>query len=260
VAAHQRMTRDYMFDQSFAHERERLSALESLWDPGTRALLDELGIGAGWRCLEVGAGGGSVAQWMTGRGAHVTAIDIDTRFIEQLVSDAIDVQRIDLRTDELPHGELDLVHARLVLEHLNDRRHILDRLAATLRSGGWIVVEDYDWSCFGFDGEDSGGDDVSQAIIAFMERAGFQRDYGRRIVADLVDAGFTDVRGEGRARVVGSSDPGFAFFRLSFESLRGSLVAAGELPEAGADAASSRFGEDMRVFTPLMVAGIGRHA
>ena len=103
-----------------------------------------------------------------------------------------------------------------------------------------------------------GVDNTSQAIMGFMERAGFERDYGRRIVADLADAGFTDVRGEGRARVVGSRDPGFDFFRLSFESLRGTLVDSGELAKEDADAATSRFGEDMRVFTPLMVAGIGR--
>ena len=96
--------------------------------------------------------------------------------------------------------------------------------------------------------------------MGFMERAGFERDYDRRIVADLADAGFTDVRGEGRARVVGSRDPGFDFFQLSFESLRGTLVDSGELAKEDADAATSRFGEDMRVFTPLMVAGIGRRS
>ena len=254
------MTRDYTFDQGFAQERERLSAMESLWDPGSQALLDELGIGPGWRCLEVGAGGGSLVQWMASRGAHVTAIDIDTRFIEQLASDTIDVRRMDLRADALPQGEFDLVHARLVFEHLTDRRQILDRLAATLRPGGWIVIEDYDWSCFGVDEQVSGDDVVGQAINDFMEKAGFQRDYGRRIVPDLLDAGFTDVRGEGRARIVASSDPGFDFFRLSFESLRGALVNSGELAKEDADAASSRFSGDMRVFTPLMVAGIGRRA
>ncbi|OBB04899.1 SAM-dependent methyltransferase [Mycobacteriaceae bacterium 1482268.1] len=232
--------------------------MESLWDPGTHALLDELGVGTGWRCLEVGAGGGSLVQWMVSRCAHVTAIDIDTRFIEQLASDMIEVHRVDLRTDEIPHAQFDLVHARLVLEHLTDRRQILDRLAAALRPGGWIVVEDYDWSCFGFDEQGPGGDRASQAIIGFMEKAGFQRDYGRRIVPDLVDAGFVDVRGEGRARVISSRDPGFDFFRLSFESLRATVVAEGVLAEEDAAETSMRFDGDMRVFTPLMVAGIGR--
>jgi len=114
--------RDYAFDQGFADERKRLSAMESLWDPGSEALLVELGVGAGWRCLEVGAGGGSMARWMAGRGAHVTAVDIDTRFIEQFASDRIEVQRVDVRTDALPQSAFDLVHARPPLEHLADRR------------------------------------------------------------------------------------------------------------------------------------------
>lgn len=109
------MTRDYVLDPGFAEERKRLAGMESLWDPGSQALLEDLGIASGWRCLEVGAGGGSMVRWMADRGAHVTAIDIDTRFIDSLASDSIEVRRVDLREDELPPDEFDLVHARLVL-------------------------------------------------------------------------------------------------------------------------------------------------
>jgi hypothetical protein len=63
-------------------------------------------------------------------------------------------------------------------------------------------------------------DRVSEAVITFMQQAGFDPRYGRRVVADLAAAGLADVRGEGRARVIDSSSPGFDFFRLSFESLR----------------------------------------
>jgi SAM-dependent methyltransferase len=254
------MTRDYVFDQGFAQERKRLSGMEALWDPGSHALLDELGIGPGWQCLEVGAGGGSLVKWMAGRGAHVTAMDIDTRFIEHLASDSITVRRIDLREDELPKSAFDLVHARLVLEHLTDRRQILDRLAATLRPDGWIVLEDYDWSAFGFDDDDEGFSHVVSALLDFMAQAGFERDYGGRVVGDIADAGFTEVRGEGRVRVIDSTSPGFDFFRLTFESLRGAVVDAGLLTADEAEAASARFNENVRVSTPLMMAGIGRRA
>ena len=47
---------------------------------------------------------------------------------------------------------------------------------------------------------------------------------------------------------------------VALESLRVTLVEAGKLTNEDADAASSRFGEGVRVFTPLMVAGIGRRA
>jgi SAM-dependent methyltransferase len=264
------MTHDYVYDQGFAEERARLSAMESLWDPGSRSLLDELGIGDGWRCLEVGAGGGSMMKWMAGQGANVLAIDIDTRYVEEFATGgqersdggigtgAIEVRRVDIRTDQLPQAEFDLVHARLVLEHLTDRRQILERLAATLRPGGWMVIEDYDWTSFGFEGTDPQMDRVVEAILGFMQNAGFEPRYGRLVVADIEGAGLTDVRGEGRARMIRSSDPGFDFFRLSFESIRGAVVEAGMISPDDAAAASARFGENMRVLTPVMMAGIGR--
>ena len=117
-----------------------------------------------------------------------------------LASDSIEVRRVDLREDELPQAEFDLVHARLVLEHLTDRRQILDRLVATLRPGGWIVIEDYDWSCYGFEDEGPGFREIADAVMGFMATAGFERDYGRRVVSDMEAAGLTDIRGEGRAR------------------------------------------------------------
>jgi SAM-dependent methyltransferase len=252
------MPRDYIYDQGFSEERARLAGIESLWDPGSRRLLDDLGIGAGWRCLEVGAGGGSLVEWMAGRGAEVLAIDIDTRFVEPLAGDAIEVRRVDVRTDELPEGQFDLVHARLVLEHLTERRQILDRLAAALRSGGWMVIEDYDWTGLGFEDDDPRVEQVADAIIAFMSQAGFEPRYGRRVVADMAAAGLTDVRGEGRSLIIDSRSPGFDFFRLSFESLRDAVVGAGLLSREDADWAAARFAEDRRVHTPLMMAGIGR--
>jgi len=254
------MTRDYVLDPGFAEERKRLAGMESLWDPGSQALLEDLGIASGWRCLEVGAGGGSMVRWMADRGAHVTAIDIDTRFIDSLASDSIEVRRVDLREDELPQDEFDLVHARLVLEHLTDRRQILDRLVATLRPGGRIVIEDYDWSCYGFEGEGPGFGEIADVVMGFMAKAGFERDYGRRVVSDMEAAGLTDIRGEGRARLIDSTSPGFDFFRLSFESLRGAVVAAGLLSAEEAEAAAGGFDGHCRLLTPMMMAGIGRRS
>ena len=63
------------------------------------------------------ASGGSLVNWIGKRGAAVLAIDIDTRFVEPLAGDTIEVRQLDIRTHELPERELDLVHARLVLDH-----------------------------------------------------------------------------------------------------------------------------------------------
>jgi SAM-dependent methyltransferase len=251
------MPRDYVYDQGFGEERTRLAGMESLWDPGTQALLDELGIGKPWRCLEIGAGGGSLVQWMASRGAHVVAVDIDTRFVEELAGDNIEIRRADIRAEELPRDEFDLIHSRLVFEHLTDRREILARLVGTLKPGGWMVIEDYDWTAFGIQGADPPVARATDATLSFMERAGFERHYGRQVVADLAEAGLTEVRGEGRARIIDSSSPGFDFFRLSLASVRDPVVESGLLSREDADAAAD-FGGDIRLFTPVMMAGIGR--
>lgn len=120
------------------------------------------------------------------------------------------------------------------------------------------LIEDYDWSCFGFEGENPGFSDGAEVILGFMAKAGFERDYGRRVVGDMEAAGLTELRGEGRARLIDSSSPGFDFFRLTFESLRGVIMDAGLLSAEEADAASARFGENVRLLTPMMMAGIGR--
>jgi hypothetical protein len=47
-------SRDYLYGGDYAQERDRLAGIEALWDPGSRSVLGELGVGTGWRCLEVG--------------------------------------------------------------------------------------------------------------------------------------------------------------------------------------------------------------
>src|SRR6266568_3729751 len=104
-------------------ERHRLSLLESVDDPWTIRHLTELGLSAGWRCLEIGGGGGSVARWMAeqvGFDGYVLATDIDIRFLEESEAKNLVVRRHDIATDDLDE-QFDLVHCRHVLMHVSDR-------------------------------------------------------------------------------------------------------------------------------------------
>jgi SAM-dependent methyltransferase len=258
------MTTDYVYDPEFAEERARLAGMEALWDPGTFALLDELDVAPGMSCLELGAGAGSVAAWLAervGPTGHVVAADLETRYVEQLASEVLEVRRLDLRADSLPEAEFDVVHARLLLEHLTDRHEILLRMADALKPGGVLVVEDYDWTAFGFLDSDFDFATVTDAVLGFMAAAGFDPVYGRRLPGELTSAGLTGVRGEGRSRVIAGDSPGAAFFRLSFESLKDAVVSSGHLSAELADQASERIADPaVSVLTPTMMAGIGRRA
>ena len=75
-------TSTYTWDNAMVEGRRRLSLLERWLDPSTLRHLDAIGVGAGWRCFELGAGGGSVCERLcerVGSAGRVCAMDLDAR-------------------------------------------------------------------------------------------------------------------------------------------------------------------------------------
>lgn len=139
----------YLLDNAAPEDQIRLAALEELFDSGTTRHLESCGIGAGWRCMEIGAGSGSIARWMADRvgpTGHVIATDIDTRHLHALNDARIEIWHHDFAVDSLPVSSFDLVHARLVLVHLPQRDEVLKRMIRALKPGAWLVVEEFDSS------------------------------------------------------------------------------------------------------------------
>ncbi|HEX8799388.1 MAG TPA: SAM-dependent methyltransferase, partial [Terriglobales bacterium] len=58
---------DYAFENSGEMAEARYSELSALYDTQTIRHLQRTGIKEGWHCLEVGAGGGSIASWLCQR-------------------------------------------------------------------------------------------------------------------------------------------------------------------------------------------------
>jgi ubiquinone/menaquinone biosynthesis C-methylase UbiE len=112
----------YLFDNEALEAGDRFGALASLFDPVTFRHLEDLGVTDGWRCLEVGAGGGSVASWLAtrvGESGHVVATDLDVRWLEERVrAPNIEVRQHSVVDDPLDDRSFDLVHERLVLLHV----------------------------------------------------------------------------------------------------------------------------------------------
>lgn len=130
-------------------ELERLQAIERVFDPASRARIQATGITANWQCLEVGAGAGSITQWLAaavGERGRVVAVDLDTRFITNLQLSNVEVLQADIRHPPLENNSFDLVHARYVLIHIPDFQVALSRMVSLLKPGGWIVVEEPDFS------------------------------------------------------------------------------------------------------------------
>jgi 2-polyprenyl-3-methyl-5-hydroxy-6-metoxy-1,4-benzoquinol methylase len=135
----------YLFDNTWLDARRRLQLLEVALDPGTVRRLTRVGVCKGWHCLEVGAGGGSIATWLSeriGASGRVVATDVETRFLERLSSPIIDIRRTNIVTDAPAKATFDFVHTRWLLVHLREREQVLDSLIEALKPGGWLLVEE----------------------------------------------------------------------------------------------------------------------
>jgi ubiquinone/menaquinone biosynthesis C-methylase UbiE len=129
----------YALDNAWDRAKRRLALLEQHLDPMTERRLVMLGVSWGWNVLEVGGGGGSIAQWLcrqVGNDGHVTATDIDIRFLQKINEQHFEAVSHDITTEDLPAGKFDLVHTRWLLHHLPQPERVIERMIAALRPGG----------------------------------------------------------------------------------------------------------------------------
>ena len=262
---------EYIYDAGWKRERERLRSLEATADPATLAAFAAVGVAPGWRCLEVGAGGGSVTAALAALvdpGGTVVAVDLDTRFVEALDAPNVEVHRLDITTDPVPGGPFDLVHARAVLEHLPSRDEVLARLAALLRPGGWLVVEDVDF-LLPVNADPAAvaapTPEVARRLAAmwranatFMATSGVDPEYGRWLPFRLADLGLEGVGASAAAQVLTPTAPSFAAARWSLEHLRGPLVQQGLLRDEEVDALLDDLRRPVSGWGPLFVTAWGR--
>lgn len=128
---------DYFWsDHEADDELTRLKLIEEFNDPSTLRHLDAIGVAEGWRCLEVGAGAGSVVRWLSqrvGPAGNIVAADLDLRFLGDISAQNVEVRRCDITQDPIEPSSYDLVHARSVLMHLRDPVAVLRRMTAALR-------------------------------------------------------------------------------------------------------------------------------
>lgn len=111
--------------------------------------LERLGIGPGWRCVDVGAGGGDVTvalAEMVGREGRVYAVDIDPRARDEVAAAGAAFSQVLAITqaaeDLLLPEPVDLAFCRFLLMHVVDPALVTRRMASAVRPGGWVVTQE----------------------------------------------------------------------------------------------------------------------
>ena len=154
--------------------------------------LDRLGLREGWRCVDVGAGGGDVTVALAevvGRDGRVYAVDSDPAARDEVARSAAaggqaQVVAITQAAEELLLPEpVDLAFCRFVLMHVHEPVAVLKRMGAAVRPNGWVVAQEPVTSAGRVGGQplsmpDARHPDVGALLPALVAQAGL----------DVVDA------------------------------------------------------------------------
>jgi ubiquinone/menaquinone biosynthesis C-methylase UbiE len=226
-------TKNYVFNNAAQQAGARFEAISRIFDLSTIHHLEGRGVDTGWHCLEVGAGNGSIAVWLSRRvgvTGHVLATDIDPRFLDSTKLPNMEVGCHDIVADELPEAAFDLAHCRLVLLHLSERENALRRMISALKPGGWLLAEEFDSASLPADPGVNPAEVLSGAQVAMtrlLDDRGADRRYGRLLLGQLQGHGLVEVDTEARMSLWQGGSWGASLLRANYEQLRTELINAG---------------------------------
>lgn len=215
-------------------DERRLATLEALCDPLSTAMLDGVGLARDWRCLEIGAGRGSIARWLAARcpRGSVTATDVDVRHLTGPRPPNLHVLWHDV-VDGPGMGEasFDLAHVRALLVHLPDRQAVLRRIHSWLAPGGWLVVEEPVL----FPTAQRHGSCLRRALAGFeqlmAERLGSDFRWPRHLPTAVRAVSFTEVNTTTIPIVASKGSAVNEFWRINLTELGPDLVKSGYLDQ-----------------------------
>ncbi|HEX7538333.1 MAG TPA: methyltransferase domain-containing protein [Dermatophilaceae bacterium] len=229
---------EYLLDNQQVEAGQRFDALSELFNPSTFRHARAVGLEAGWRVWEVGAGGPSVPAWFAeqvGAEGHVLATDIDTTWLDS-GDPGFEVLRHDVGGEPPPSGSFDLVHARLVLVHLPRRARALAAMVDALKPGGWILLEEADPALQPLVCPDEAGAEhelankLKRGFRTLLAARGVDLAYGRTLPRLLRNAGLIAVQSDAFFPMGGPACSELE--RATVEQVRDALIAAGIATDA----------------------------
>jgi ubiquinone/menaquinone biosynthesis C-methylase UbiE len=181
-------------------EYQRLRDQAAMWESATNAVLDQIGLGSGMSCLDVGAGPGSVMRLMAdrvGRQGRVTGIEIDDALAKETLAELrkeggarFELISTDLVSLEaIPDAPFDLVFCRLLLMHMRDPVAVLEKMHGWTKPGGTIVAQEFDFGGIAVEPPCPAMGEFNRMFEGVFRRHGRNMRAGRQLPAQFEAAG-----------------------------------------------------------------------
>ena len=224
---------EYIFDEHHQdQELVRLRMIEELFDPTTIKHLQLTGISTGWRCLELGAGAGSIMKWMggiVGNGGSVVGVDENAGHLSHFADAPYTIVETDFLNARLEET-FDLAHCRYVLIHNHTVDEMLNKLYNVLKPGGFLVVEEPDFTSAKLldrDAEESQRR-LNNAVCRMFEELDLDPAYGLSLPKNVAIAGFDVVEVNSRLHLARGGSLMAQMMAASKKALADKYVATGE--------------------------------
>jgi SAM-dependent methyltransferase len=145
--------RRYVLDSS-DEDLQRLLSIAELSAEPTRTAFRKIGMKPGWRVIDCGCGPlGALAVMaeMVGPKGQVVGIDFSEPAVQRArsIASTLGLDNVEVRVGDVHDvdeqalgGAFDVAYTRLFLVHQRDPAQTMERIAALLRPGGWIVAHE----------------------------------------------------------------------------------------------------------------------
>jgi 2-polyprenyl-3-methyl-5-hydroxy-6-metoxy-1,4-benzoquinol methylase len=253
---------DKIFSQEMADEMNRLTLISETYDFMSQRQISALIAQPGTRCLDIGSGTGSMAEWLSIQPnvKEVVALDRFVHFLEARlsVSERLHIVQHDLNDDDY-YGEFDLIHIRFVLMHLRNRENLLKKISTWLKPGGWLVVSDFIHVSL-----QEVDDPLFLKVISAMWQAlinsiGTDKYWSHELNSQFQSLGLKNISTEVYLPSISKGAPMAEFWCLTWRSMRDRLLEISELDDQTLTVAENRLIQDgMNALSPGMMTCIGQ--
>ena len=197
------MARGYVLGSSDP-ERQRLIRQARNYAGAASWLLEQAGVAPGWRAVDLGCGPIGIMDLLcdrVGAAGETVGVDSAARMIAMARDVAAELELTNLTLVEaeatgtgLERASFDFAHARHLLVNVPDPERVVAELAALVRPGGIVALEELDWVSWICQPPHPAWDRLRDALRDFRARRGLDVYMGRRLPGLLRGAGLGEVR------------------------------------------------------------------